>query len=602
MPISTDDHDPRPVIRESRARRAIARLVTIVALVAQPATAIANWSSDPRVNLAICTAAGDQGMPALLADGYGGAWIVWNDTRISASHSDIYATHILPQGIVDPSWPVDGLAVCTAWSSQMEPRVVSDGGSGVFIAWWDQRTSASNPDLYMQHVLENGTVDPAWPVNGAPVVTTLDLQYPPHLLADGAGGAFLCFGDNNGTSNNVYAQHMLGSGVHDPAWTPYGLPLCNVAGSQLYPDAILDGSGGMLVAWGDDRASVGGVYATRVLGSGSLHPDWPANGFAVCTSTIDISSVKLVSDGTGGAIVTWSDKRGSQAGDIYAQHLLLDGTIDPGWPADGLPVCTAPGLQAVPQILADGAHGAIIIWWDQRSGTYDLHAHHVLPAGVVDPAWPVNGRAFCAAPGNQRHARGGLIPDGAGGALCAWRDERPGALVPDIYAGHLLASGLTDPGWPENGLGVCEADSNQSGAAVCSDGSGGLIVAWPDKRSGAWDLYAQRVDANGSLPNVGVGNAALTSSRMESPRPNPAIGSTMLRFELESPGRTRLEVFDIRGRVIAVLVDRQLPAGAREERWDLTDAAGRPVPPGLYFARVLAAGRVMTSRIAVIER
>jgi len=580
-----------------------ARTSSILALwlVMLPSSAMGNWSSDPKVNLAVCTHDGDQGMPALLPDGYGGAWIAWTDTRLDVG--DIYAQHVLAQGVVDPTWPADGLLVSATWSSQSAPTIVSDGGSGMFIGWWDQRISSGNPDLYFQHVLANGVVDPAWPLNGAPVMTSLDNQYIPFILADGAGGAFFCFGDNDGTSNNVYAQHMLASGVRDPLWPDVGLKLCWVPGTQLFPHAILDGEGGMFVAWGDDRALVGGVYASRVLASGAIHAGWPSNGFAVCTTTVALGSVKLASDGSGGAIVVWSDKRSGSTGDIYAQHLLANGSIDATWPASGLAVCAASGDQAVPQIVADGAHGAILVWMDQRSGNYDLYAHHVLATGAVDPSWPANGRALVVAAGDQRIVNySSVFSDGAGGALCVWRDERPGALIPDIYAGHILASGLADPTWPTNGRAVCLADSNQSTASACPDGSGGLIVAWPDKRSGAWDLYAQRIAANGTLPNLGVADATPWAPRLDPPQPNPAIAGTALRFSLPASARTRLEVFDVRGRLVRVLTDEELPAGAWEIRWDLTDQAHRDVPPGLYLERLVAGTRTMTNRIIVLGR
>jgi hypothetical protein len=566
-----------------------------------PATGFANWSSDPRVNLPVCTHDADQQMPRLLPDGYGGAWIAWIDARVAPNHADIYANHILAPGVMDPAWPVDGLAVCTAWSAQMEPMLVPDGGSGFFVCWWDQRTSGSNPDLYFQHVLPNGTVDPGWPVNGAPVMTSLDNQYPPFVLPDGVGGVYFCFGDNDGTSNNVYAQHMLGSGVRDPAWPEAGLKLCWVIGSQLYPHAISDGAGGMLVVWGDDRALEGGVYATRVLSSGSIHPDWPANGFSLCTAAGTLGSVKLVSDGSGGAIVVWR-QGASLVGDIFAHHLLANGTRDASWPAGGLAVCMASGEQAVPQVVSDGAHGAVLVWQDKRSGNYDLYAHHILASGAVDPSWPVDGRPLVVAPGDQGVVQyGSLHPDGTGGALCVWRDGRLGALVQDVYAGHILASGVTDPTWPTNGLGVCLADSNQSATYACADGSGGLIAAWPDKRSGAYDIYAQRVAANGTLPNVSVEDAATATLRMDA-RPNPAMAGTVLRFSLPAASHVRLEVFDVRGRLVQGLADEDFPPGAREIRWNLKDSDDRAAPPGLYLVRLVAGMRIMTSRVIVLAQ
>ena len=580
--------------------RAFGCVAAAAALALVPARSLANWTSDPTVNLPVCAHTAEQQMPTLLPDGYGGAWIVWSDTRVAPNHADIYAQHVLAPGVVDAAWPDSALAVCTAWSAQMEPVIVTDGAGGMLIGWWDQRVAATNPDVYFQHVLATGAVDPAWPVNGAPVVISLDNQYPPIMLADGAGGAFFFFGDNDGTSNNVYAQHMLGSGDRDPGWSDNGLRLCYVIGDQLFPSAVSDGAAGMLVGWGDTRASVGGVYATRVLPSG-LHPDWPVNGLAVCTSPIDIGSVKLAPDGSGGAIIAWSDRRTSATGDLYAQHLLASGAVDPTWPPGGVPVCTALNDQVVPQMVSDGTHGAIVVWWDKRSGNFDLYAHHILATGTLDPAWPADGRALVIAPGDQQASKYGLFPDGAGGALCVWRDGRTGALTRDVYATRILASGALDPTWPAGGLPVCTASGNQGTPAACPDGSGGLIATWADQRLGTFDIFAQRIAANGTLPNVGVGDRTETALRIDTPRPNPAREGTVFSLSLAASDRTRVEIFDVGGRVVRMLADEDVPAGAREIHWDLRDGYGRRVTPGLYLVRVAAGRCVVSSRVVVFE-
>src|SRR5512139_533528 len=85
---------------------------------------------------------------------------------------------------------------------------------------------------------------------------------------------------------------------------------------------------------------------------------WAGNGVALCTATGNQQNPQIAPDGAGGAIVTWQDGR-SGGGDIYAQRVRADGTADPGWPAQGVALCTAAFNQTVPQIVTDGAGGAI---------------------------------------------------------------------------------------------------------------------------------------------------------------------------------------------------------------------------------------------------
>lgn len=42
------------------------------------------------------------------------------------------------------------------------------------------------------------------------------------------------------------------------------------------------------------------------------------------------------------------------------------------WIENGVPVCTAPGYQVQPDIVGDGAGGAILAWVDARGGEDDI--------------------------------------------------------------------------------------------------------------------------------------------------------------------------------------------------------------------------------------
>ena len=56
-------------------------------------------------------------------------------------------------------------------------------------------------------------------------------------------------------------------------------------------------------------------------------------------------------------------------------------------PAGGRIVCSAIGSQQAPTLVTDGAGGAIVTWQDGRNfGLYDVYAQHVLATGAVDPA------------------------------------------------------------------------------------------------------------------------------------------------------------------------------------------------------------------------
>lgn len=206
--------------------------------------------------------------------------------------------------------------------------IETDGEGGVIVAWMDYRSGSS--DIYAQHVLASGVVDPAWPTDGTALCTAPVYEVLSCIVSDGAGGAIVTW---VGGSYGVRAQHVLSSGVVDPAWPVDGRELLPGEGTIV---TVSDGAGGAYIAW---SGPIGGgpvysgyydIHAQHVLASGDLNPAWPINGLAVCSAPRDQRFPAFVSDGTGGAFLTWGDDRPSGRGD-YVQHLLPSG-VDPAWP------------------------------------------------------------------------------------------------------------------------------------------------------------------------------------------------------------------------------------------------------------------------------
>ena len=64
--------------------------------------------------------------------------------------------------------------------------------------------------------------------------------------------------------------------------------------------------------------------------------------------------------------------------------------------------------------------------------------------------------------------------------------------------------------------------------------------------------------------------------------PNPFNPRTTLRFDLPEIGAVRLSIYDMLGREVAVLVERQLPAGYHHIAWDSERQSS-----GIYIARLV---------------
>lgn len=116
-------------------------------------------------------------------------------------------------------------------------------------------------------------------------------------------------------------------------------------------------------------------FCILMLIASSLHAEWTLNGNALCTAPRDQLAGWPVSDGSGGAIVAWQDNR-SGDWDIYAQRIDGSGAVQ--WASGGVPICLAPDYQWFPRIVGDGVGGAVISWSDLRNGSdYDIYAQKV---------------------------------------------------------------------------------------------------------------------------------------------------------------------------------------------------------------------------------
>jgi len=65
--------------------------------------------------------------------------------------------------------------------------------------------------------------------------------------------------------------------------------------------------------------------------------------------------------------------------------------------------------------------------------------------------------------------------------------------------------------------------------------------------------------------------------------------------------RVSLRVYDVQGRMVRTLVDRNEPAGPHTVVWDGTDDSGRRVSSGTYFARIEAGTFREQARVVFVK-
>ncbi|MBK7047844.1 MAG: fibronectin type III domain-containing protein [bacterium] len=317
---------------------------------------------------------GDQIVPAVVADGQGGAVVAWQDS--SNGNWDIYAQRVNPLGVV--SWGyMNGLAVCSAPGDQAEPALALDDSGGVFITWQDGR--AGEPDIYAQRVTLSGGRD--WPEHGIAVSVAADDPIWPVVATD-ALGALIVWSDRRNGDRHIFAQRLsrtatcchglLAELTSRQAWIVLTITLrfVTVAAGQ----SSLRGTGYPTTTAG---AYVQGIDASGNT-AGNLTTLWSSGGVP--------DDLAATSDGQGGAIIAWRDSRhGNGALDLFVQN--VDGDGQARWIYGGEEVCAAVSEQKLPCLVADGIGGAIIAWQDYRNGNWDIYAQVISHEGQVGAYW-----------------------------------------------------------------------------------------------------------------------------------------------------------------------------------------------------------------------
>ena len=91
------------------------------------------------------------------------------------------------------------------------------------------------------------------------------------------------------------------------------------------------------------------------------------------------------------------------------------------------------------------------------------------------------------------------------------------------------------------------------------------------------------------------------ATRLIGVQPNPFNPTTTVRYQIHRPGPVTLQVYDARGRRVAVLVDESLAPGHYAETWHGRDDNGYEVASGTYFIRMSTATYERTIKAVMLK-
>lgn len=85
------------------------------------------------------------------------------------------------------------------------------------------------------------------------------------------------------------------------------------------------------------------------------------------------------------------------------------------------------------------------------------------------------------------------------------------------------------------------------------------------------------------------------------PYPNPFNVSTTLRYDLPKVTQVSLTIYDILGREVSRLVNGEDQSGSHSVAWNGRHSDGRPIPSGIYIARLVTPGYTQSTKMILLK-
>ena len=83
--------------------------------------------------------------------------------------------------------------------------------------------------------------------------------------------------------------------------------------------------------------------------------------------------------------------------------------------------------------------------------------------------------------------------------------------------------------------------------------------------------------------------------------PNPFNGTTQISFTIPAEFYVTINVFDLLGRRVITILNKQLQAGEYSVNWDGKSDDGRPMASGIYFYNLRSDGFEDSKKMVILK-
>ena len=560
----------------------------------------AQWSSDSLQNTPIIVYSGDQVVPKIKATSDGGCYIAWYDNR--NGNYDMYLQRLNAQG--EKMWAQDGLLISDhpqdSWVTDYDLAV--DAQDNAILVFNDLRNGDDNGwDVFAYKISPDG--DFLWGPDGvglSPAVNS-EGEMSPKVVVTSEGNYVFAW-TRSGSNDEVALQKLSSDGTK--LWGNDGLTILGQQGGDAsHPLLVAAKNDSVIVLW---KNMIGSYPATKtILVTQKISPNgtfaWDANGVVVYNNG-DIPTYYdpvMCSDDNSGAFVAWEEQPTTNESYVEIGHLNADGSL--GYPLNGIKTAaTSSRKHWKPSITFNPTENALFCYWidtDISQNQYGIYGQKLDLAGNL--FWgsdgktfiPLGGRtiSFVRTAGTDTSVYVGYFQSSAPNAY----DEAVTCFLADVDGNFI---------WNPVILSAASLGEKDDLVLTLNDRAQALF-AWTDSRNDSGDIFAQNINADGTL---GLLAAKLSETSDLRPTdfllgqnyPNPFNPTTQIDYQVPATGhgalRVQLNVFDLQGRMVAKIRDAYQQPG----HYRVTFRRG-DLPSGVYLYR-LQVGKVSLTRKMVL--
>ena len=284
-----------------------------------------------------------------------------------------------------------------------------------------------------------------------------------------------------------------------------GLPAGSLAGETPgFNDVVASDAGSYIISWVRNIATFQSPRHVHVMKYDSLGtPLWGVNHVAVYdASSVPIAHLpRLASDGAGGAVLAWHS---SPTTTFNARVQRIDASGAELFAHNGVTVSTDTTRQHLdPTMLYNASSQEIFVFFSERNAgqsQFGIYGQKFDASGTRQ--WGASAMPFMPVDASFNGPSEGVLS--GTGAMLFVAEQIGGAAGPEELLG-LRVDGAGAAQWVGQPIVLSNAASGKADQQVALTPDGGALVVWQDNRTDISDVYAQRINEDGTLgPGVVV--------------------------------------------------------------------------------------------------